>query len=115
MFKNMIKDIFVTGRRGFLKTSGIAVSMLILGYRGAEKVYAETKDYIATRINAVYSHDKVMKYRKSQDNPFVKKLYGNFLPRPLCPKSENLLHAQYVDRSKGLAKINDPHGKLKND
>ena len=112
---NGIQNIYTIGRRKFLQAASVLLSMTIVGYRATGKAYAATVDYISARINAVYAHDKVMKYRKSQDNPFVKKLYGDYLPYPMCEKSETLLHAKYVDRSPGLSKIDNPHGKLKND
>jgi ferredoxin hydrogenase small subunit len=90
------------GRREFLKLLAAVVTMTILGMRTTSNAYAEAKDYLTSRIQAAYTHDRVMKYRKSQDNPSVKKLYAEFLSEPMSPKSEHLLHAVYVDRSAGV-------------
>ena len=54
---------------------------------------------MAPRLDAVYREDKSMPLRKSHDNPFVKKLYEDFLGEPNSHKSHELLHTHYVDRS----------------
>jgi len=51
------------------------------------------------RLEAVYREDKNMELRKSHENPFVKKLYEEFLGEPNGHKSHELLHTHYVDRS----------------
>ena len=112
---NGIQNIYTIGRRKFLQAASVLLSMTIVGYRATGKAYAATVDYISARINAVYAHDKVMKYRKSQDNPFVKKLYGDYLPYPMCEKSGNPSSRQICGSFTGLSKIDNPHGKLKND
>jgi iron only hydrogenase large subunit-like protein len=80
---------------------------MILGIRFTSKTYAQAKDYISLRIQSVYTHDTLMKYRKSQDNPSVKKLYSECLTHPMCPKSEKYLHAVYTDRSAGIKKFKE--------
>ncbi len=99
---NWIEKGLLAGRRGFLKGMSATVGMMILGVRGTSVAYAQAKDYLTSRIEAVYKHDTVMKYRKSQDNPSVKKLYGECLEHPMCEKAEKLLHAVYYDRSAGI-------------
>ena len=103
--KNILKESLITGRRNFLKSVSIGISMVIVGFKATSHAYTEAKDYVSMRINSVYNHDRVMKYRKSQDNPMVKKLYADFLEHPMSEKSEKLLHSAYVDRSAGLKKI----------
>jgi len=51
------------------------------------------------RLEAVYREDKNMEIRKSHENPFVKKIYADFLGEPNSHKSHELLHTHYVDRS----------------
>lgn len=102
MIYDMIQNGFIAGRRGFLKVAAATVTMMILGIRGTSKAYAQAKDYLTSRIQSVYKHDEVMKYRKSQDNPGVKRLYSECLEHPMCPKSEKYLHAVYKDRSAGV-------------
>lgn len=102
MIYEMIRNGFTAGRRGFLKAMTVAVTMMILGIRGTSRAYAQVKDYLTSRIQSAYNHDEVMKYRKSQDNPAVKRLYSECLEHPMCPKSEKYLHAVYKDRSAGI-------------
>jgi len=113
MLIELMENGFRIGRRNFIKAAGTAVSLLIVGHRASYKAYAEVKDYITNRIEAVYSHDMVMKFRKSQDNPQVKKLYGDFFPYPYCEKSHKMLHSFYVDRSQELRNIPDAMKRLK--
>jgi NADH-quinone oxidoreductase subunit G/NADP-reducing hydrogenase subunit HndD len=52
------------------------------------------------RIEAIYNVDKNMAIRKSHENPAVKKLYKEFLIKPLGHKSHELLHTEYYQRIK---------------
>ncbi len=51
------------------------------------------------RIAGIYSDDKSSKLRKSHENPAVKKLYDDYLIKPLGHKSHELLHTHYIDRT----------------
>ncbi|MCU0665520.1 MAG: NADH-dependent [FeFe] hydrogenase, group A6 [Candidatus Omnitrophica bacterium] len=50
------------------------------------------------RMQAIYEEDKNKPIRKSHENPAVKKLYEEFLEKPLGEKSEELLHTHYCAR-----------------
>ena len=50
------------------------------------------------RIEAIYKEDEGKKLRKSHDNPFITKLYEEYLVQPLGHKSHELLHTHYVKR-----------------
>ncbi|QSQ09510.1 NADP-reducing hydrogenase subunit HndD [Koleobacter methoxysyntrophicus] len=52
------------------------------------------------RIEAIYNVDKNMAIRKSHENPAIKKLYKEFLIKPLGHKSHELLHTEYYQRIK---------------
>ena len=52
------------------------------------------------RANAIYREDERMFIRKSHDNPAVKRLYDDYLGRPLGEKSHHLLHTHYTPRGK---------------
>ncbi|MDL2226880.1 [FeFe] hydrogenase, group A [Deltaproteobacteria bacterium OttesenSCG-928-M10] len=52
------------------------------------------------RIGATYSHDKELPVRKSHENPSVKKLYDDFLKKPLGKESHKLLHTTYAGDKK---------------
>jgi len=57
-------------------------------------------DIRAERAKAIYSEDKSLALRKSHDNPYIKKLYEEFLGEPCGHKSHELLHTHYVARGK---------------
>lgn len=55
------------------------------------------KAYISRR-KSMFQHDKNLPIRKSHENPYIKKLYKEFLGEPLGEKSHHLLHTQYTKR-----------------
>jgi NADP-reducing hydrogenase subunit HndD len=55
-------------------------------------------DLRTERAKAIYAEDESMPIRKSQDNPFVKKLYEEFLGHPGSHKAHELLHTHYTAR-----------------
>ena len=57
-----------------------------------------TMDIMKLRAKALYNADKDLKIRKSHENPFVKKLYEEFLEKPGSHKSHELLHTNYIKR-----------------
>lgn len=52
------------------------------------------------RLNGLYSEDESKTLRKSHDNPYIKKLYEEFLGRPGSHKAHELLHTGYVKRGR---------------
>jgi NADH-quinone oxidoreductase subunit G len=50
------------------------------------------------RMNGIYVDDKQQPIRYSHENPMVKKLYEEFLEKPLSSKSHKLLHTKYKPR-----------------
>ena len=55
-------------------------------------------DLRAVRAKILYDADKNLPYRKSHDNPIVKKVYEEFLEAPNSHKAHELLHTHYVKR-----------------
>ncbi|MDN5341819.1 NADH-dependent [FeFe] hydrogenase, group A6 [Oceanotoga sp. DSM 15011] len=51
------------------------------------------------RMTAIYDIDKNSEYRKSHENPSIKKLYKEYLDHPNSEKSHELLHTHYTSRS----------------
>ena len=49
---------------------------------------------------ALYREDSGKAIRKSHENPYITKLYEEFLGAPMSEKSHHLLHTEYFDRSK---------------
>ncbi|NLC67980.1 MAG: 2Fe-2S iron-sulfur cluster binding domain-containing protein [Clostridiaceae bacterium] len=50
------------------------------------------------RMEAIYKEDEGKELRKSHENPFIKKIYEEFLKEPLGHKSHELLHTHYMAR-----------------
>jgi NADP-reducing hydrogenase subunit HndD len=50
------------------------------------------------RAKALYEEDENLPLRKSQDNPFVKKLYKEYLGHPGSERAHELLHTHYMPR-----------------
>ena len=57
-------------------------------------------DLKAERAKALYSEDKALKIRKSHENPYVKKLYAEYLEKPGPHKAHELLHTHYTARDR---------------
>ena len=52
------------------------------------------------RMKGLYAEDAGKKRRKSHENPFIAKLYEEFLGEPLGHRSHELLHTRYVARGR---------------
>jgi NADH-quinone oxidoreductase subunit G/NADP-reducing hydrogenase subunit HndD len=52
------------------------------------------------RMRAIYAEDAGKPKRKSHENPFIQKLYEEFLGEPLGHRSHELLHTHYVPRGR---------------
>ncbi len=50
---------------------------------------------IENRMKGIYAEDASKKIRKSHENPYIKKLYEEFLGKPGGEKSHHLLHTHY--------------------
>ncbi len=57
-------------------------------------------DLKTLRAKALYSEDEASVYRKSHENPIVKKIYDEYLGEPGSHKAHHLLHTTYVARGK---------------
>lgn len=53
---------------------------------------------IQARMDAIYREDANKDIRKSHENPYIIKLYEEFLGHPLSEKSHHLLHTRYFDK-----------------
>ncbi len=59
------------------------------------------------RAVAIYREDEGKEIRKSHENPFILKLYQDFLGEPCGELSHKLLHTHYFDRKKKVHINND--------
>lgn len=62
-------------------------------------VYPLDPEVIKQRQQALYNIDSNKPIRKSHENPFINKLYDEFLEKPGSHKSHRLLHTHYVERN----------------
>lgn len=53
------------------------------------------------RAAGLYKEDTELKFRKSHDNPDIKKLYAEFLEKPGSHTAHDLLHTHYENKFKG--------------
>ena len=56
------------------------------------------------RAQGLYKEDSELQYRRSNDNPDIKKLYKEYLEAPGSHKAHELLHTAYQDKFKGSYK-----------
>lgn len=55
---------------------------------------------IRARYDAIYREDAGKSVRKSHENPYIVKLYKEFLGHPMSEKAHHLLHTHYFDKHK---------------
>lgn len=65
---------------------------------GGGQPYGVTNQIRALRAQGLYQDDREKQIRYSHENPYVKKLYEEFLEKPLSSISHELLHTHYVRR-----------------
>jgi len=72
-----------------------------IGGGGQPYIHGDTS-ILKARQKAIYQEDAGKKLRKSHDNPFIQKLYEEFLEKPGSHKAHHLLHTEYFDRKKDV-------------
>jgi len=65
---------------------------------GGGQPYGVTDGVRLKRAQGLYEDDRHRQVRFSHHNPFIKKLYEEFLKYPLSPESHKLLHTKYKER-----------------
>lgn len=65
---------------------------------GGGQPYGVTDEYRVKRAAGLYKDDKNREIRVSYNNPYIKKLYDEFLGEPLSEKAKKLLHTTYKKR-----------------
>lgn len=66
---------------------------------GGQPYHHGNAEIIKKRQRAIYEEDSKKAIRKSHENPYIQKLYEEFLGHPLSEKSHHLLHTEYFDRT----------------
>jgi NADH-quinone oxidoreductase subunit G len=65
---------------------------------GGGQPYGATDEVRKQRMRAIYDHDEEKEYRCSHQNPYIKKIYEEFLEKPGSHKAHQLLHTHYTER-----------------
>lgn len=66
---------------------------------GGQPLHHGNIEVIKARQQAVYEEDKNKPLRKSHENPYIQKLYEEYLGKPLGEKAHKLLHTHYFNKS----------------
>ncbi len=67
---------------------------------GGQPYHHGDVEILRKRQRAIYQEDAGKPIRKSHENPYIKKLYEEYLGKPLSDKSHELLHTHYFDKKK---------------
>ncbi len=65
---------------------------------GGQPLHHGDSDIIKARFDAIYREDAGKPIRKSHENPYIIKLYEDFLGKPMSEKAHHLLHTHYFDK-----------------
>ncbi|MBN8524381.1 MAG: iron hydrogenase small subunit [Planctomycetes bacterium] len=65
---------------------------------GGGQPYGVTDELRLARAKGLYQEDQAGMWRCSHDNPYIQKLYDEYLGKPLSEKSHHLLHTHYNPR-----------------
>ncbi len=69
---------------------------------GGQPLHHGDSEIIKARAVAIYAEDRKKPLRKSHENPFIIKLYDEFLGKPNSEKAHHLLHTEYFDKTKKI-------------
>jgi NADP-reducing hydrogenase subunit HndD len=72
---------------------------------GGQPLHHGDSKILKARAKAIYEEDANKTLRKSHENPYIIKLYEEFLGKPLSEKAHLLLHTHYFDKSKNTVSI----------
>ncbi|PKP11009.1 MAG: NADH:ubiquinone oxidoreductase [Bacteroidetes bacterium HGW-Bacteroidetes-4] len=65
---------------------------------GGQPLHHGDSSILKARQIAIYQEDKNKPIRKSHENPFIIKLYEEYLGHPMSEKAHHLLHTHYFDK-----------------
>ncbi|MCK5134438.1 MAG: [FeFe] hydrogenase, group A [Bacteroidales bacterium] len=72
---------------------------------GGQPLHHGDASILKARTKAIYEEDRNKPIRKSHENPYIKKLYEEFLGEPLSEKAHELLHTHYFDKRKKIFQV----------
>lgn len=65
---------------------------------GGQPLHHGDSSILKARTEAIYKEDAGKPIRKSHENPYIAKLYEEFLGKPMSEKAHHLLHTHYFDK-----------------
>ena len=65
---------------------------------GGQPLHHGDSAILKARTEAIYKEDAGKPIRKSHENPYIIKLYEEFLGKPMSEKAHHLLHTHYFDK-----------------
>ncbi len=69
---------------------------------GGQPLHHGDLSVLKKRTEAIYREDAGKPIRKSHENPYITKIYEEFLGKPMSEKAHHLLHTHYTDKSKKI-------------
>jgi len=72
---------------------------------GGQPLHHGDASILKARARAIYAEDRDKPIRKSHENPYIKKLYEEFLGEPMSEKAHELLHTHYFDKRKKIFQV----------
>ena len=69
---------------------------------GGQPYHHGSYDILKARQKALYAEDAGKPIRKSHENPYIIKLYEEFLGKPMSETAHHLLHTHYFDRNEDI-------------
>ena len=72
---------------------------------GGQPLHHGDASILKARTKAIYKEDEGKVIRKSHENPYILKLYDEFLGEPLSEKAHELLHTHYFDTRKKIFQV----------
>jgi len=72
---------------------------------GGQPLHHGDASVLQARTKAIYKEDELKVIRKSHENPYIVKLYDEFLGEPLSEKAHELLHTHYFDKRKKIFQV----------
>lgn len=72
---------------------------------GGQPLHHGDSSILQARTKAIYKEDELKVIRKSHENPYIVKLYDEFLGEPLSEKAHELLHTHYFNKRKKIFQV----------
>ncbi len=72
---------------------------------GGQPLHHGDASILQARTKAIYAEDEEKVIRKSHENPYIIKLYEEYLGEPCSEKAHHLLHTHYFDKRKKFFQV----------